>query len=120
MRPSTSGMTRYMAMSLDERPCGSAAHWASERPDWMSWITGASVPAKGLDLWSRSAMPRAKAVRLKMADGEKAASASWTKRVQAASLREETSNGTGARLRASSAAMSASSVAVPAPSRAAR
>ena len=36
-------------MSLADRPWLSASHWASERPDWISWMTGASVVEKGLD-----------------------------------------------------------------------
>ena len=37
-------------MSLEERPWLSARHCASERPDWMSWITGASLVEKGLEM----------------------------------------------------------------------
>ncbi len=51
---------------------------ALERPDWTSWMTGASMPAKGLSAAARSATPRAKAVRLRMAAGRTAERTCWT------------------------------------------
>ena len=109
-----------MARSLALSPWLSAAHCASGRPPCTSWITGASVSVKGLNLSSSPSRPSANPVRFRIACGLWAANAAFTKRTQAASFSVEIISGTGASPRRTISSYNASSVAVPAPSSAAR